>query len=87
LEHGLKKDIRLIRLVTRHNFVWLHINLFAKHTFSQRDELRQETNLCVFFRDGLRIELVALEESCAEASRLSRVRVDVVQVSEGRLRQ
>ena len=84
-EHRLQKQVRFLGLVSRHNLVWLDIDLFADDQLGQLDQFDQEVYLRILFGDGFGVELLALEQARSEARRLVRRSEDIVQVSEGGL--
>ena len=86
-EHRLQKQVGFLWLVSRHNLVWLDIELLADDQLRQLDQFDQEVYLSILFGDGFRVELFSLEQARSETCRLVRRSEDIVQVSEGWLRE
>ena len=66
-EHGLQECVGLLWLVARDNLGRLDVDLLSGDAFRELDHFDQEANLRLLLRDGLRIQLGALEESLAVA--------------------
>jgi hypothetical protein len=87
MEHLLQEKVGLFGFVTRDDFCWLAVDLFANDELRQRDQLREPVDLGFFLSDRFAIELLLVEEPVSETSDGHRVGEDVVDVAEGRLRK
>ena len=82
-EHGLQERIGPLWLVASDNLGWLDVDLLPGDTLRELDHFDQEANLRLLLRDGLCVQLGALEESFTVACSPTGSCEDIVQISEG----
>ena len=86
-EHLLEPKVCLVGLLTGEDHTWLDINLLLHNHLRERNKLNKESKLALLILKALGIELLALEQSNAKIGLLQGRRVDVMQITEGRLAQ
>ena len=86
-EHSLQEQVGFLGFVTSNNLSRFHIDLFSNHEFRQLNQFDQKVDLSLLLSNGLGIQHISFEQSITISGGSHSSCEDIVQVSEGRLRQ